>query len=189
MYADAITLEQDMDILFLALGMLTWIDPKDGKLMRHAPLVLIAVALARTSAADGFKLRWQHEDVASNLSLEAFLDREHHLKMPAFEFGEDLNLVAYFDQVAQTVSQKEGWEVLPVAQTLGFFFFFAKFLMYRDLDNECWPPDSKLAQQRLIRSLLADGFEHLPLTIPEDAFVDDYIPVSDLLHVADADSS
>ncbi len=190
MYSDAITLEQEqgVNILFLSLGMLKWVDPKDRKLVRYAPLVLVPVALSRTSAADRFKLRWRHEDVASNLSLEAFLDREHRLKMPVFDTGEDTDLSAYVHQVAETISQKEGWEVLPDAQTLGFFSF-AKFLMYRDLDNECWPGEGKLVQHKLIRSLLADGFEHQPLTIPEDAFVDDYIPVSEMLHVADADSS
>ena len=190
MYSDAITLEQEqgVNILFLSLGMLKWVDQNDKKLIRYAPLVLVPVALSRTSAADRFKLRWRHEDVASNLSLEAFLDREHRLRMPVFDTGEETNLTAYFAQVAETIAQKQGWEVLPDAQVLGFFSF-AKFLMYRDLDNECWPEDGKLAQQELIRSLLADGFEHQPLTVPEDAFVDDYIPVGDMLHVADADSS
>ena len=152
-------------------------------------LILIPVVLARTSAADRFKLRWRHEDVASNLSLEAFLDREHRLKMPAFEAGEDLNLVSVLRSGCRNRFSKRGGGRCC--------------RMHRNLASSPSPSSSCTGtwtmsagrqtaswhNKELIRSILADGFEHLPLTIPEDAFVDDYIPVSDMLHVADADSS
>ena len=46
MYLDARTLEEEqgVNILFLALGTLKWLDPLNAKNVRHAPLILIPVA-------------------------------------------------------------------------------------------------------------------------------------------------
>ncbi|MEI9991689.1 MAG: DUF4011 domain-containing protein [Rhizomicrobium sp.] len=86
LYIDARTLEEEqgVNILFLALGTLKWIDPTNVQNVRYAPLVLIPVSLERGNAGEKFKLRWRQEDPASNLSLEAFLERVHGLKDAAF---------------------------------------------------------------------------------------------------------
>lgn len=49
LYADARTLEEEqgVNILYLALGTLKWIDPTNATLIRHAPLVLLPVRLGR----------------------------------------------------------------------------------------------------------------------------------------------
>ncbi len=62
-YTDAVTLEQEQgaNILFLTLGMLKWVDPRNAENVRFAPLVLVPVALERSTAADRFKLRWRGE--------------------------------------------------------------------------------------------------------------------------------
>ena len=77
LYYDARTLEEEqgVNILFLAIGTLKWIDPNNATVIRYAPLVLVPVELERGNAAEKFKLRARHEDIAANLSLEAFLDR------------------------------------------------------------------------------------------------------------------
>ncbi|RVL95620.1 DUF4011 domain-containing protein, partial [Sinorhizobium meliloti] len=87
LYFDARTLEEEqgVNILYLGIGTLKWIDPNNAENMRYAPLILIPVALERGSAAERFKLRARSEDFASNLSLEAFLDRVHKIRMPDFE--------------------------------------------------------------------------------------------------------
>lgn len=190
MHSDSVLLEQEqgVNILYLALGMLKWIDPNNAKNIRYAPLILVPVTLERGTAADRFKLKWRHEEQSSNLSLEAYLDQVHRLKLPAFETGEECNPTAYAAAVAEAVASKEGWEVLPDDMVLGFFSF-AKFLMYRDLDAECWPEDAPLDRNPLLRALLADGFSEPPQTIGEDARVDVYIAPRDMLHVADCDSS
>ncbi len=79
LYFDARTLEEEqgVNILFLGLGTLKWIDPQNAENVRYAPLILVPVALERASAAERFKLKARPEDFASNLSLEAFLDRVH----------------------------------------------------------------------------------------------------------------
>ena len=159
LYYDARTLEEEqgVNILFLALGTLKWIDPNNKETVRYAPLILLPVSLDRGTAGEKFRLKWRQEDPAPNLSLEAYLDRVHTLKLPQFEIGDDFDPAAYLASVAEAVSTKPEWAVNPDDAVLGFFSF-AKFLMYRDLDPESWPADGKLTDQSMIRSLLADGF-------------------------------
>ena len=94
----------------------------------------------------------------------------------------------YFDAVRQAIGDAKGWEVLPNAMTLGFFSF-AKLLMYRDLDSQNWPEANGLLGHSMITSLLSDGFPRVEHIIPKDAKLDEFIPVSKLDHVVDADSS
>ncbi len=109
LYTDARTLEEEqgVNILFLALGTLKWIDPANAQNVRYAPLVLIPVSLERGNAGEKFKLRWRQEDPASNLSLEAFLERIHGLKMPHFDAGDEFDPAAYFAAVGETVAESK----------------------------------------------------------------------------------
>ncbi|MBA1159208.1 DUF3320 domain-containing protein [Microvirga mediterraneensis] len=190
LYYDARTLEEEqgVNILFLALGTLKWIDPNNKDNIRYAPLILLPVSLDRGTAGEKFRLRWRQEDPASNLSLEAYLDRVHALKLPEFEPGDDLDPAAYIAEVADAVSTKREWSVNPDDVVLGFFSF-AKFLMYRDLDPESWPADSKLTEQPLIRGLLADGFSARDELLSEDVNIDAHISPSEMLHIVDSDGS
>jgi very-short-patch-repair endonuclease len=190
LYLDARTLEEEqgVNILFLALGTLKWIDPANAKNLRYAPLILVPVKLERGNAGEKFKLRWRQEDIAPNLSLEAYLDRVHGLKMPNFDAGDDFEPTAYFAAVAEAVSVKTGWSVETNDIVLGFFSF-AKFLMYRDLDPSVWPPAEKISDRPLIRSLLAEGFEDTISEVSDDEEIDSHIPPSEMLHIVDCDSS
>jgi very-short-patch-repair endonuclease len=190
MFYDARTLEEEqgVNILYLALGALKWIDPQIAANVRYAPLLLIPVSLDRGNAGEKFKLRIRQEDYASNLSLEAFLDRVHGIRLPEFEASEDFDPVKYMDDVAEAVSSKLGWMVLHDDITLGFFSF-AKFLMYRDLDPDNWPIGSRISERPLIRGLLSDGFDVPDDMIPEDAWIDTHILPADMLHIVDSDSS
>ena len=190
LYFDARTLEEEqgVNILYLTLGALKWVDPGNAANVRYAPLVLVPVQLERGNAGEKFKLRMRQEDYASNLSLEAFLDRVHGIRLPAFEAGEAFDPSPYFREVADAVSAKPDWEVQPEVIVLGFFSF-AKFLMYRDLDPRNWPQDGRITDRPLVRGLLADGFEGAEGMIPEDANVDPFIPPSEMLHIVDSDSS
>jgi very-short-patch-repair endonuclease len=190
LYFDARTLEEEqgVNILFLALGTLKWADPSSTVGARHAPLVLIPVSLERGNAAEQFKLRWRTEDIASNLSLEAFLERVHSLKLPVFEAGDEFDIGEYLQAVSTAIRSKEGWSVAMDDIVLGFFSF-AKFLMYRDLDPTVWPVAGGLTEQPLIRSLLTDGFDPGDSPMADEGAIDEYIPPSDLLHIVDCDSS
>ncbi|WP_082670098.1 DUF3320 domain-containing protein [Sphingomonas sanguinis] len=190
LYFDARTLEEEqgVNILYLALGALKWIDPNNAANVRFAPLVLVPVQLERGNAGEKFKLRMRQEDYASNLSLEAFLDRIHGIRLPAFEAGDTFDPGAYFAEVADAVSAKPGWEVQPNVVAVGFFSF-AKFLMYRDLDPQTWPEGGRITDRDLVRGLLSDGFAGAEGMVPEDANIDPFIPPSEMLHIVDSDSS
>lgn len=190
LYFDARTLEEEqgVNVLYLALGSLKWVDPNSAANVRYAPLILVPVSLDRATAGDRFKLRWRQEDPSSNLSLEAMVDRIHLLKLPAFEATDDFDIDGYCSSVREAVSSKPGWEVANDDIVLGFFSF-SKFLMYRDLSPETWPASSTLAQQPLIRSLLRDGFPAPEPGLPDDASIDPALPPESLLHIVDSDSS
>lgn len=91
LYFDARTLEEEqgVNILFLALGALKWIDPNNSANIRHAPLILVPVSLERGNAAEKFKLRLRQEEIACNLSLEVMLDRVHGIRLTEFEVDDD----------------------------------------------------------------------------------------------------
>lgn len=190
LYFDARTLEEEqgVNILYLGLGTLKWIDPNNDENVRYAPLILVPVALERGSAADRFKLKVRSEEFASNLSLEAFLDRIHKIRMPEFDPSDDFSLEDYVSKVSAAISIKPNWSVQPDDVVLGFFSF-AKFLMYRDLDPTLWPEGQKFTDRELITSLVSNGFERGDDLLSDDDKIDHHIGPRDMTHIVDADSS
>ena len=190
LYLDARTLEdeQGVNILYIALGTLRWLDPHDKELVRYAPLVLVPVALERASAKERFRLKWRQEDCSANLSLEAFLDRIHLLKLPPLAAGDDFDYTDYVTGIADVVATKEGWSVQADDVVLGFFSY-AKFLMYRDLDPANWPVNGKLTEAAVVRALLDDGFPKQGDLIDDETDLDALIRPSGMRHIHDSDSS
>jgi very-short-patch-repair endonuclease len=187
---DARTLEEEqgVNILYLAFGLLKWFEDDKSDIERFAPLVLFPVRLERSSAADRFHLAWRSEPPSPNLSLQAKMEGEFGLKIEDFGDEDDVDIVAYMNGVAETVSRKSRWQVDSDAMVLGFFSF-SKFLMYRDLDPENWPADSSLDLNPLIRGLLQDGFESPEPIVADDGKIDPVIQPIAMNHVIDADSS
>jgi len=190
LYFDARTLEEEqgVNILYLGIGTLKWIDPNNAENVRYAPLILIPVSLERGSAAERFRLKARPEDFASNLSLEAFLDRIHKIRMPEFEASDDFQFEDYASKVEAAVSIKPNWSVQRDDIVLGFFSF-AKFLMYRDLDPALWPDSRKFTDRELITSLVSNGFQRTDDLMSDDDKVDAHISPSEMTHIVDADSS
>lgn len=190
LYHDARTLEEEqgVNILFLALGSLNWVDPNKKENVRHAPLILVPVSLERGTAGERFRLRLRQEDLISNLSLEAYLDRVHALRLPTFDGGDEFDPESYFTAVAEAIATKPEWSVAADNVVLGFFSF-AKFLMYRDLDPENWPGESRLTDHSTIRALLADGFDQREPLMSDELSIDAHIEPAEMLHIVDSDSS
>lgn len=187
---DARTLEEEqgVNILFLAIGLLRWFDKENSDIERHAPLVLMPVTLERSSAADRFHLKGRGEPPSPNLTLQAKMKAEFGLVIEDFADEDELDLPAYMQKVAETVSKQARWEVLPNAMVLGFFSF-AKFLMYRDLNPDHWPGESSIDGHPLVSALLRDGFPASEPLVSDDMPIDMAIPPLELNHVVDADSS
>lgn len=190
LYLDSRTLEEEqgVNVLFLTLGALKWVDPNNAQNIRHAPLLLVPVQLDRGSAGERFQLKARQDDFASNLSLETYLDRVHALRMPEFEASEGFDPVDYVERVRASVKAKADWEVLPDDISLGFFSF-AKFLMYRDLDPAVWPNGAAISDHPLIRGVLTEGFPADHGMAHEDANIDELIPPAEMVHILNCDSS
>jgi very-short-patch-repair endonuclease/DNA polymerase III delta prime subunit len=190
MYFDAQTYEQEqgVSILYLALGFLKWFESPASDKPRYAPLMLIPVELERASAASRFHLRHREEDVTTNLSLQAKLKAEFSIVLPDVPDMEEISPTAYLAAVAQAVKDQPRWEVLRDDMIL-WFFSFAKYLMYRDLDPANWPAHAPLGGNAMLSSLLGDGFVSEPPLCGEGDKIDPLIPPANMVHVTNADSS
>jgi very-short-patch-repair endonuclease len=182
--AQTIIEEQGVNILYLTLGSLTWID-QEKSTPRHAPLLIVPVQLLRQTARQQFTLKWSQMDVEGNLSLQAKLKHDWGIDLPLPEIDENFQPSIYFAQVAETISSLSGWSVNPDCIVLGFFSF-SKFLMYKDLDPTNWPEPSYLTEA--LSRILQMGYTEED-TFPMDTPLDDILPVERMDYVVDADSS
>lgn len=189
-YYDAKTFEEEqgVNILYLALGFLKWFEDDSSDKERFAPLLLVPVSLNRQSANARFRLRCEDAEISTNLSLQAKLHSEFGLTLPDLPEVDELSPEEYFDRVRLAVSTKSRWEVQANEMVL-WFFSFAKFLMYRDLEPKNWPGHRPLGEHPLVKSLLGDGFRSEPPICGDDDFIDPIIAPLDMVHVTDADSS
>ncbi|WP_152560011.1 DUF4011 domain-containing protein, partial [Hymenobacter sp. IS2118] len=182
--------EQGVNILYLALGMLTWYEAESSDEPRQAPLVLVPVLLERGTAAERFKLRHTGAEVEGNLSLQAKLKASFGLVLPLPELDEDGQVAEYYAAVAAAIAGLPRWRVEVDSIALGFFSF-GKFMLYRDLDPANWPAGHGLLAHPAIAALLGTdtGFRDAPPTVGDTAFLDTESPAAELHQVLDADSS
>lgn len=180
--------EQGVNILYLALGMLHWYESNASEELRKAPLILIPVALERSTARERFKLRYTGEEVGENLSLQAKMKTEFGIAIPDLPEEEVIAIGDYFNAVETAIEPYTRWKIDRAAIELGFFSF-GKFLIYNDLDNSHWPEDAQPVQHPILQSLFSNGFSDAPPTATENAFIDDETPAHQLFQVVDADSS
>lgn len=189
-YYDAVTFEQEqgVSILYLAMGFLEWYESPSSDTARYAPLLLVPVELERQTAASRFRLKYREEDVTTNLSLQAKLRAEFGIELPDVPDIDEMSPESYFDAVSRAIEGQPRWDVLKDDMVI-WFFSFAKYLMYRDLDPASWPDHSPLAANPTLSKLLGDGFVFEPPLCGEDEKIDSLIPAAEMVHVTDADSS
>lgn len=179
--------EQGVNILYLALGFLTWFEDQTSSVTREAPLVLLPVELVRNARTSTYDLRMRDEELITNLPLQQRLAEDFGIKLPAIEVGEEWRPSDYFSQVEAIITDRARWKIDRDAMQLGFFSF-SKLLMYLDLSLDSWP-DEALEAHELTRGLLYEGFDvEGPLFGPEDR-LDDILPPDQMFHVVDADAS
>lgn len=189
LHGEAQTAEEEsgVNILYLALGFLTWFEDKVSGVAREAPLVLLPVELVRNARTSTFDLRLREEDLPTNLPLQQRLKADFGITLPEIEPDEGWRPSKYFEEVQSAIGHRERWKIDRDGIQLGFFSF-SKLLMYRDLDvRSC--PDGSLTEHELTRGLLYEGFDsEPPLFGPEDR-LDEVLPPENLFHVVDADAS
>jgi len=179
--------EQGINTLFLALGMLVWLEAECSTTLRKAPLILVPVTLER-SGAEKFRLRYSGEEIAANTSLQAKLKTDFGLELPDIENPEEVLPSAYFDAVQKAVESKPSWRMERDTIYLGFFSH-AKYLMYKDLDASNWTGALSPSEHPVMSRLLGEGFEPAASPIGDEDQLDELRPVSVSHEVVDADSS
>ena len=181
--------EQGVNILYLALGFLTWFEDNSSSVKREAPLILLPVELVRNERTSTYDIRCRDDDISTNLSLQERLKQDFGITLPEIDEGESWAPSEYFDKVDDMIAERSRWHIDRDAMQLGFFSF-AKLLMLRDLDPKNWPKGA-LTENELISGLLVDGFapDHdTPLFGPEDK-LDQLLDPADIIQVVDADAS
>ncbi|KQP10137.1 DNA helicase [Methylobacterium sp. Leaf99] len=127
--------EGGANILFLAVGFLSW-TRKAGEAAHRAPLLLIPVALQRSSVRAGFRLALHDDEIRINPTLLELLREDFRLALPELE-GElprdasGIDVEGIFRIVRGHVRDLRGWEVVP--DIVLSAFSFTKYLMWKDL--------------------------------------------------------
>jgi len=180
--------EQGINILFLAIGFLTWLEDKSSAVKREAPLILLPVDLKRNERTSTYEVVWRGDDIITNLPLQERLRQDFGINLPEIEADEDgWTPSHYFNQVREVIANKERWCIDNDGMELGFFSF-AKLLMLRDLDPTAWG-EVGLHSSPLIEGLLRSGFENETPLFDKNAKLDDMLEPADIVQVVDADSS
>ncbi|MCA8832872.1 DUF3320 domain-containing protein [Hymenobacter pini] len=185
--------ETGVNILYLALGQLSWYEAENSAEPRQAPLVLVPVVLERGTVAERFKLTHSGAEVEGNLSLQARLKADFGISLPLPD-PDNQPLSEYFAAVREALGGRRRWAVEANAIALSFFSF-SKLMLYRDLDPATWPASatgtSTLLDHPAIRALLDQetGFDDAAPSMSEQAFLDTESPAHELHQVLDADSS
>lgn len=180
--------EQGINVLYLALGMLHWRDPKSVDKERRAPLLLIPVSLSRDYANENFKLSYTGTEYGDNLALRMKLFSEFDINLPIVPESENFHIDDHFSLVEYVIKDFPEWYVDKTAVSLGFFSF-SKFLIYNDLDKANWPTTNDPANHPILNSLLGTiGFTD---SIPthNTTHIDKQLPLEQSYQVVDADSS
>ena len=168
--------EQGINILYLAFGMLRWID--DAQKEHYAPLVMVPVRLSRVSARSSCVLQANDDDPIANPTLGYFLGENYGLSLPLFE-KED-RLLEYLSSVASVIQSKQGWAVTDdvVLST----FQFQKLSMYHDLETR----STEILTHPVVKAIMGNGaaLKQAATIMNPDA----YSPY-DTFQVVDADAS
>ena len=179
--------EQGINILYLALGFLSWKEDGSSEIKREAPLILLPVELKRNPKTSAYELHSRDDDLSTNLSLAEKLREDFGINLPDLEESEEWQPSQYFAQVRDSISAKADWTIDENGMQLGFFSF-AKLLMHRDLETDGWPNNS-LIEHPLISGLLRDGFPHSEPSAQEIQKLDEIFHPSDIIQIIDADAS
>ncbi|SEM28312.1 AAA domain-containing protein [bacterium A37T11] len=168
--------------------MLNWYEKGNEKEIRKAPLILIPVTLERSSASERFRLKYAGSEIGANLSLQAKMMAEYNMTIPELPDVEDLDVNAYYQDIAERIRKENGWSVEGDDIELGFFSF-GKFMIYNDLDQDNWPDEQKPEKHGVISALFGDGFNEPQPTASDEDHIDRDTIADQLFQVVDADSS
>ena len=180
--------EQGINVLYLALGFLTWFETPSSSVQREAPLILLPVELIRDDRRSTYDIVCRSDDITTNLPLQERLKQDFGVALPDIDADDEDGFTpsGYFARVRDAIAGRERWRIEPDAMQLGFFSF-AKLLMHHDLDPAKWA-DDKLTGN-LIGDLLQGGLAADASPFGTAAPLDEILAPADIVQVVDADAS
>ena len=128
--------EHGVSTLFLAFGFLKWYESQDSNEPIYSPLVLLQAKLERAAVDAPWEVSLEEDDLVMNHCLRESLEKEFRIKLPMQdpnieETAEIFPILAYFDQVRNSIASLPRWEV---TQGVGLGIFkFQKLAMWEDL--------------------------------------------------------
>ncbi len=120
--------EQGINVLFLAVGFLKWLDEDSER--ATSPLLLLPCDLKRSSPRDPFVLHREDDDTSANATLRHKLD-ELGVELPEFEH--DLYSEYLADVSRRVVTGRTGWGVTQ--EVILATFQYTKLAMWEDLQG------------------------------------------------------
>lgn len=177
-------LEQGINTLFMAFGLLKWSDPREPEQWRYAPLVMWPAHIEENLRNQRYRVAASDDDPEFNQTLTELLRRQFGMDIDIDIDSEDL-LENVLEQVRSAVANCPGWEVLSHVY-LGHFQFH-KVRMFEDLAEHA----SIALGHEIIQALGSDMMEiaGLPEGIPAEGELDRRVPADQSFTVLDADAS
>ena len=178
-------LEQGINVLYVAFGMLDWADTVHSEARIQSPLILLPVRLDRETALHPYTLTALDEGITLNPALAFKLERDFDLKLSLPEEGdEDTSLRAAFDHVRALIAARKDWLIHEDAYLS--LFSFAKHAMYADLAAN----QQRFGQHSIVRALAGEApdLDEPTMELPSTDQLDDVDPAQ-IFQVVDADAS
>lgn len=168
--------ENGVSSLYLAIGLLRWMDPEIETQPHYAPLILLPVEMVRKSASLGYALHARDEDPHFNTTLLEMLRQKFNMEiggldpLPADEHG--VNIPKVFSIVRSAVYSLPNWDVVESC-ALGNFSF-AQFAMWNDIHTA----GPVLEASDLVRSLMKGYVDWDATQLDQDQPDGTYLPIS-----------
>lgn len=179
--------ERGIDILYLAIGFLSWYEADASQRENIAPLILIPVNIVRRDAKDKYKLKFSGAEIMKNHNLYQKLRGDFGLEFP--DVTEDTNVTDFFTESQDLIRGQKRWKIDQDQIELGLFSF-SKLQMYEDLNAKKWPENKQPGNHPVLRGLFSkDGFATLDLPESDATEPTSDVKVVNLSLVLDADSS
>lgn len=179
--------ENGANTLYLALGFLKWFETPSSQLARYAPLLLLPVEIIRKSAQIGYVIRSREEETFMNITLLEMLKQDFEITIDGLEElprdSSGVDVIKVFNIIRRGIMSKPRWDVEEHA-ILGIFSF-SKFIMWNDIHNNA----SKLAENKIVKSLISGKLEWLPDLAIEDVDYDKKYHPSEIALPISADST
>ncbi len=181
--------EGGVNTMFLAIGLLKWFESATSTNERYAPLLLVPVRIEFDLNLRRLRLRRSEDESLGNITLVEKMRRDFDVDLSALaaleadESGVDIPQM--LRRVRQAITRMPRWEVIEKAHIS--LFTFAKFLMWRDLEDNA----SVLLTSAVVRHIAYGGIAVLRDAVGEvvPAQLDSELSPAQLPLVVDADST